>query len=373
MSEVLLKAGGLSVGYGKKVVVSGLELEVTAGEILTLIGPNGAGKSTVLRSIAAQLPLISGTVSISGNDITAMDLGDIAKALSICFTDRVTAEKMTCEDVVSTGRYPYTGRLGILSAEDRNIVREAMELTGISHLADTDIRYISDGQRQTVMLARAIAQQPQVLLLDEPTSFLDINNKLRLLGILRELARDRNIAVVQTLHELDLAQRFSDRVLCIKDNRADRLGTPEEIFSGRYISELYGITSGTFEPMFGTAEASPVLGESKVFVIGGGGSGIGTYRRLQRQGIPFAAGVIHENDIEYSVARSLAAEVISERAYEPISDESVQRALAIMKKCDNVICCLDSFGTMNIGNKRLFEMYKSLKNRSDNSGQMKLD
>ena len=355
MSGVLLNASGLSVGYGKKVVVSGLELEVSAGEILTLIGPNGAGKSTVLRSIAAQLPLIAGTVSLNGNNIAAMSLGDIAKALSICFTDRITAEKMTCEDVVSTGRYPYTGRLGILSDEDRNIVREAMELTGISHLADTDIRFISDGQRQTVMLARAIAQQPQVLILDEPTSFLDINNKLRLLGILRELARSRNIAVVQTLHELDLAQRFSDRVLCIRDNRADRLGTPEEIFSGSYISELYGITSGTFEPLFGMAEASKVSGEPRVFVIGGGGTGIPVYRSFQRQGIPFAAGVIHENDVEYPVARALAAELVTEKAFEPISPESVEKALAIIKRCEKVVCTLDGFGTVNMGNKQLLE------------------
>ena len=267
---------------------------------------------------------------------------------------------MTCEDVVSTGRYPYTGRLGILSDDDRKIVHEAMELTGVTHLADTDIRFISDGQRQTVMLARAIAQQPQVLILDEPTSFLDINNKLRLLSILKDLVRRRNIAVIQTLHELELAQRFSDKILCIAHGIADRTGTPEEIFSGSYISELYDISCGTFNMLFGTAEAQPAEGEPQVFVIGGGGSGIPVYRRLQRQGIPFAAGVIHENDVEYSTAKSLAAVLITEKAFEPISEDSVQKALEVMKKCCEVICCLNSFGTMNVGNKRLFEMRKLL-------------
>jgi iron complex transport system ATP-binding protein len=267
---------------------------------------------------------------------------------------------MTCEDIVSTGRYPYTGRLGILSENDRKIVHEAMELTGITHLRDTDIRFISDGQRQTVMLARAIAQQPQILILDEPTSFLDINNKLKLLNILKELAKDRNIAVIMTLHELDLAQRFSDSILCIKGNKADRTGTPEKIFSGDYISELYGITSGTFLPSFGTAEAAKVQGEPQVFVIGGGGSGIDTYRRLQRQGIPFAAGIIHENDIEYPVAQSLAAELVSEIPFEPISSENLKKAEAIIQKCQKVICCVEHFGTMNIGNKILFEKYKNL-------------
>ncbi len=359
MSDTILSSKKLSVGYGKKVIVSGLEFEVNRGEILTIIGPNGAGKSTILKSIAAQLPVISGKVSIAGTDISAMSAHDIAQKLSVCLTERITAEKMTCEDVVSTGRYPYTGRLGILSESDRNIVHEAMELTGISYLSDTDIRFISDGQRQTVMLARAIAQQPDVLILDEPTSFLDINNKLRLLSILRELVRSRNITVVQTLHELDLAQRFSDKILCIKNNKADRIGAPEDIFKGDYVSELYGVTSGSFLPEFGTTEAAKVTGEPQIFVIAGGGSGIDTYRRLQRQGIAFAAGIIHENDIEYPVAKSLAAELVIEKAFEPISDESVRKALDIMKRCSEVICCLDSFGTMNIGNKRLLEAYKS--------------
>ena len=355
MGDTVLSSKDLSVGYGKKVVVNGLCFEVNSGEILTIIGANGAGKSTVLKTIASQLPLISGTVSINGNSITAMSLHDIARTLSVCFTDRITAEKMTCSDVVSTGRYPYTGRLGILSENDRKIVHEAMELTAVTVLADTDIRCISDGQRQIVMLARAIAQQPQILILDEPTSFLDINNKLRLLSLLRDLARSKKIAVIQTLHELDLSQRFSDKILCIKDNKADRIGTPEEIFRDDYISSLYSISNGTFDPMFGTAEALPVLGDPKVFVIGGGGSGIGTYRRLQRQGIPFAAGVIHENDIEYPAAKSLAALLISEKAFEPVSSENVQKALEIIKKCERVICCVRDFGQMNLGNRQLIE------------------
>ncbi|NLT08616.1 MAG: ABC transporter ATP-binding protein [Ruminococcus sp.] len=356
MSRTILGSKDLSVGYGQKVVVSGLGFEVCKGEILTIIGSNGAGKSTILKTIAAQLPFISGSVNLADKDISEIAAQDIAKTLSVCFTERIAAEKMTCEDIVATGRYPYTGRLGILSENDRKIVRDSMELTGTSYLCDTDIRCISDGQRQAVMLARAISQQTQVLILDEPASFLDINNKLKLLNILKELVRSRDIAVVQTLHELDLAQRFSDKILCIKDNKADRIGSPEEIFSGSYISELYGIDNGTFLPMFGTAEAKRITGDPQVFVIGGGGSGIDTYRQLQRLGIPFSAGIIHENDIEYPVARSLAVELISEKAYEPISDESISLALKAIKKCDKVICCLKDFGTMNFGNKKLLEL-----------------
>ena len=355
MSGAVLAAKDISVGYGKKAVVSGLSFEVSTGEILTLIGPNGAGKSTILRSTAAQLPLLSGTVTLAGRDMKEMNVHETARKLSVCFTERITAERMNCYDLVATGRYPYTGRLGVLSQEDRRIVQEARELTGITYLAGTDIRCISDGQRQTAMLARAIAQEPEVLILDEPTSFLDISNKLRLLTLLRELVRSRGIAVVQSLHELDLAQRFSDKIVCIRDHKADRTGTPEEIFAGDYISTLYGMNAGVFLPDFGTAEAQRITGEPEVFVIGGGGSGIATYRRLQRQGIPFAAGVIHENDMEYPVARSLASVLVAEKAFEPVSDVSTERALEVMKKCGKVICCTDGFGTMNAGNRRLLE------------------
>ncbi len=351
--QTVLAADSLAAGYGKNIIVDGLQFSLSRGEILTLIGANGAGKSTVLRTIAAQLPAVSGSVSLSGKRLTDLRENEIARQMAVLLTERLRTERMSCEDVVETGRYPYTGRLGILSAQDRKVVAEAMELTGVTHLRAQDFRQISDGQRQCVMLARAIAQEPAVLLLDEPTSFLDIRHKLRLLTLLRELVRDRNIAVVQSLHELDLAQKFSDRLLCIKNGRADRIGTPEEIFSGEIISELYGLPAGSYNTLYGVAEPESVPGAPEVFVIGGGGNGIPVYRRLQRQGIPFAAGILHENDIDYPAAKALAAVLISEQSFEPIGDAALERAREVMRGCKRVICCVDSFGTMNRGNEQL--------------------
>ena len=168
----VIRADNISVGYGKVTVAGGISFEVQSGEVLTLIGANGAGKSTVLKSIAAQLPLLSGTAYIGGKSISGISERELAKELSLVLTERIHAERMTCRDVVATGRYPYTGRLGILSDVDNKAVDEAMALTGVTHLSGNDFRFISDGQRQCIMLARAIAQQPSVMLLDEPTSFL---------------------------------------------------------------------------------------------------------------------------------------------------------------------------------------------------------
>lgn len=360
MCEPVLQTEALSAGYHRHIIVDGITFSVSSGEICTLIGPNGAGKSTVLKTISAQLPMISGSVSLCGNALEALREKEIAKRLSLLLTQKITAERMTCGDVVSTGRYPYTGTLGILNGQDKKIVYEAMELVGAAHLHDTDFREISDGQRQCVMLARAIAQQPRVMLLDEPTSFLDIGHKLHLLSLLRQLARERQIAVIQSLHELDLAQRFSDRIVCVHDGKAERIGTPEEIFSGDYIEKLYSIRNGVYDPRFGTAEPTAVQGKPEVFVIGGGGTGIPVYRKLYRMGIPFAAGVLHENDLEYPAAKALAAAAITEKAFEPISPQTAAQALAVMRTCKQVICCTASFGTMNAENRILMETAASL-------------
>ena len=350
-----LQTDALAVGYNKKIIVDGLTLSVSAGEICTLIGPNGAGKSTVLKTVAAQLPAVSGNIALCGNDLNTLREKDVSKRLSVLLTQKITAERMTCGDVAETGRYPYTGTLGILTAEDKRIVREAMSLVSAEHLYDTDFREISDGQRQCVMLARAIAQQPKIMLLDEPTSFLDIGHKLHILTLLRRLAKERQIAVIQSLHELDLAQKFSDTVICIRSGKADRAGTPEEIFSGDYISALYGIESGTYDPRYGTAEPAPVSGEPEVFVIGGGGTGIPVYRRLQRMGIPFAAGILHENDLEYPVAAALASVVITEKAFEPIGAETLRKAISVMNTCNRVICSVTDFREINRANETLLQ------------------
>ena len=349
----VLQTDALSVGYSKKIIVDGLTFSVSAGEICTLIGPNGAGKSTVLKTVAAQLPILSGKIALCGSELNLLREKDISKRLSVLLTQKITAERMTCGDVAETGRYPYTGTLGILSAADKKIAHEAMQLVGAEHLYDTDFRQISDGQRQCVMLARAITQEPKVMLLDEPTSFLDIGHKLHILTLLRRLAKERQIAVIQSLHELDLAQKFSDTVICVHNGKAERIGSPEEIFSGDYISQLYEIRNGIYDPRFGTAEPSAKIGEPEIFVIGGGGSGIPVYRKLHRMGIPFAAGVLHENDLEYPVAAALAAAVVTEAAFEPVCADSLRQASDLMTKCRKVICCVSSFGTMNQGNADL--------------------
>lgn len=353
MAEDYLYTENMAVGYGKIPLIEQIELHVRRGEIVTLIGPNGAGKSTILRSVIRQLNLLGGAVYLDGAPMKGMAENQIARQMSVLMTERIHPELMTCEDVVATGRYPYTGRLGLLTAKDRKKVGEALTLVHGQELAGRDFSEISDGQRQRILLARAVCQEPQAIVLDEPTSFLDIRHKLELLTILKNLVREKKVAVLMSLHELDLAQRLSDYIVCVNGNTIERCGTPEEIFTSSYIAKLYGITRGSYQAELGCLEMEPVRGIPRVFVIGGGGSGIAVYRRLQRQGIPFAAGILHENDIEYPVARALAVEVISELAFEPIRETTYRRAASALASCEQVICCLKDFGTMNEKNRQL--------------------
>ncbi len=356
MKEPILFAEHLDVGYKGEIVIGDIRLEAVPGQILTLIGPNGAGKSTILKTITRQLDPIGGVITLEGKDLKTLKERDIARSVAAVLTGRPTPELMTCWDVVSSGRYPYTGRLGILSQHDREKTEEAMALVRVESLRERDFNQISDGQRQRVLLARAICQEPRVLIMDEPTSFLDIKHKLDFLTLLRELVHSKDLAVILSLHELDLAQRYADRILCVRDGRVDRIGTPEEVFSEGYIEELYGVERGSFDALFGNVETEAVTGDPLVFVIGGGGSGIPVYRRLQRQRIPFAAGVIHEGDLDYPVAKALSARLVTQDAYGPIGLAALREAEEIMLRCRAVLCPQTRFGPMNEGNLRLREL-----------------
>ena len=337
MQDAFLKTDHLQVGYKGKPLISEICLSVQRGEILTLIGPNGAGKSTILKSIARQLALIGGKVLLDGKDMGTQSLKETARRMSVMLTDRTKPELMTCHDIVAAGRYPYTGALGILSETDEKAIEDALELVHAREIAFRDFNAISDGQRQRVLLARALCQEPEIIVLDEPTSFLDIRHKLELLEILRHMAREQNITVILSLHEIDLAQKISDRVVCVKGDRIAGYGSAEEIFTEEKIRDLYELREGVYDPAFGSLELPGTEGDPRVFVLSGCGTGIPVFRSLKRQGIPFAAGILYTNDIDYRLARLTAAEVVSEQPFEEISDRALTQARQWVDRCGSVI------------------------------------
>ena len=341
--ELYFTAKGLTIGYHGVPLIRDITFSLRRGEILSLIGPNGAGKTTLLRSIIRQLAPLGGVVTLDGQDMAALSGKELSTRMAVVLTERVKTELMTCEDVVATGRYPYTGKFGLLGENDWAAVREAMELVHITELAKRDFSQISDGQKQRVMLARAVCQQPELLILDEPTSFLDLRYKLEFLTILQQMSRSRQLTVILSLHELDLAGRISDKIACIKGDHIDRFGPPEEIYGAGYLSSLYDITVGSYDPRSGDVELEPVKGAPRVFVLAGNGTGTRVFRRLQRAGIPFATGILWENDLDYP-ARALAAEVVSVKAFCRIGEDTMGRAKRLIDSCKIVLCTLDLTG-----------------------------
>ena len=249
--QIVLQTRGLSVGYDGNPLVQGVEIEVRLGEVVTLIGPNGAGKSTILKTLAGQLAPCGGVVYLSGRDLSGLSPAQLARELSVLLTDRVRTDLLTCMDVVEMGRHPHTGRLGILSDGDRAKVRAAMELVNVWELRHCDFMRLSDGQRQRVMLARAICQEPRVLILDEPTNYLDIRYQIELLDILRRLVGRREMGIVMSLHELPLARVVSDWVVCVKNGAVMAQGRADEMFVSQTIDELYDLEPGSFDPATG--------------------------------------------------------------------------------------------------------------------------
>ena len=237
-------------GCSAAAVVSGINIKIARGKTVCLIGPNGSGKTTALKTITGQLRELGGSMSICGRPLSGMSEKERAKYISVDLTEKISPELMTCRDIVSMGRYPYTGRMGLLRSEDRAKVDEALEMVNASDIADRQFSMTSDGQRQRIMLARAICQESALIVLDEPTSFLDIRYKLEILTVLKKLARERGTGVLMSVHELELARAAADYVICFKNGRVFAEGAPDEIFDDRLISELYGLDMKSYDECF---------------------------------------------------------------------------------------------------------------------------
>lgn len=343
----------LSVGYGGRPLIEKINLSIEKGRILTLIGPNGSGKSTILKTITKHLEKIAGVVTIENDNISKWSNKELAKRLSVMLTERIDPELMTCEQVVAMGRYPYTNHFGSLTPGGRQVVEESLHMVRAEELAERPFTDISDGQRQRIMLARAICQQPEIIVLDEPTSYLDIRHKIELLDILRKMAREKNVAVVMSLHEIDLAAKISDQIICVKGDRIRLFGTPEQVFTGERVKELYELESGSFNTLFGSVELMAPEGEPKIFVLAGAGKGIPIYRLLQKSKHAFSTGVLFENDVDLQVASALAAHVTVAPAFGTFGERELNEA---KRWIDRARCVVDAGTPVGEQNRRSREL-----------------
>jgi iron complex transport system ATP-binding protein len=294
MSNSILETHNLTIGYKTsqktiRNVASNISTSLQTGELVCLLGPNGAGKSTLLRTLAGMQPPIAGEVKLLENDIYKLPPQELAKRLSLVLTEKIDVGMLSAYALVSMGRYPYTDWWGKLSSEDENIINWAIKSVGAVNLAQRNVSELSDGERQKIMIARALAQSPMVMLLDEPTAFLDLPRRVEIMQLLRQLARDTNQAILLSTHDLDLALRLADKIWLLGINGILHVGAPEDlILSGAFADTFrsegveFNIFSGEFNLNI------PYKGEVKL--IGEGVAAIWTIRALERVGFTVLQG-----------------------------------------------------------------------------------
>lgn len=252
--SALLAARGLSVGYKvggrERVIAADLNVSLNSGEMICLVGPNGAGKSTLLRTLAGMQAPLTGEVLLEGAPLSSLDNAARARRIALVLTSPIDIDYMTAEEVVALGRYPYTGISGRLNEADRRMVVWALRVVGAESLAARPLRTLSDGERQKVMIARALAQEPALLLLDEPTAYLDLTHRAEVMRLLRLLARegvhDRPLGVLLSTHELDLSLRSADQMWLMRAGHPLKTGTPDELREARAFQAAFGAAFDEF-------------------------------------------------------------------------------------------------------------------------------
>ncbi len=249
MNPMLLTTEGLAVGHGKKPLLQGLALRVPMGELVAVLGVNGIGKSTLLRALSGLHAPLAGKVFINDGDLHAMTAMERARLVSVVLSGRPSIGLLDVRTLIGLGRQPWTGTFGGLSDADDRIVRSAMERVGVSDLKDRAVQELSDGEMQQVLIARALAQDTPLLVLDEPTAFLDVSNRVKLLQVLRSVTATKDRTVLFSTHDLQLALEVSDRIVLIDREHKLWQGTPMEALSTGVFERAFAREGLHFDPV----------------------------------------------------------------------------------------------------------------------------
>jgi iron complex transport system ATP-binding protein len=254
-----LRAEGVRLGYDGRTVVDGLTLDLPQGKVTAIVGPNASGKSTLLKGLARLLPLEAGRVLLGGRDVAGMPRRELAKVLGVLPQSSIAPDGVRVAELVARGRFPHQGWFGRHSSTDDAAVARALESTGTASLADRPVAELSGGQRQRVWIAMVLAQETDIVLLDEPTTFLDVAHQVDLLDLLAALNEERGTTVVMVLHELNLAARYADHLVVMRDGGVVVQGAPSEVLTAESVREAFGLEARVVpDPVSGTPLVVPV-------------------------------------------------------------------------------------------------------------------
>ena len=297
----MIELKGLSIGYrtkhGQKVVASELSAEIRGGELTCLLGANGVGKSTLLRTLSAFQPKLGGHIYIIGKELEEYADRDLARLLGVVLTERPDVHNLSVEDLIGLGRSPYTGFWGTLQEEDREAVARAAALVGIEPLLGRMADTLSDGERQKVMIAKALAQETPVILLDEPTAFLDFPSKVEIMQLLHRLSHETGKTIFLSTHDLDLALQLADKVWLLDKAQGLAVGTPEDLSLDGTLSRYFVRPGIAFDPISGLFRVDNPC-TRRVRLVGGGTRAEMIKKALRRNGVEVGSEVQSDSCVE---------------------------------------------------------------------------
>ena len=254
-----LTAEAVTLSYGDRTVIDGLDLVVAPGKITSIVGANGCGKSTLLRSLARLLSPASGQIVLDGKSVHSRPTKEVARVLGLLPQSPIAPEGIAVADLVGRGRHPHQKVLARWTSHDYEVVADALAATGITDLADRSVDELSGGQRQRVWIAMALAQETDILLLDEPTTFLDVAHQVEVLDLLTDLSVSRGTTIVMVLHDLNLAARYSDELVAMRSGKVHALGAPDDILTHTLVEEVFGMANQiTTDPVSGKPMVTPI-------------------------------------------------------------------------------------------------------------------
>jgi iron complex transport system ATP-binding protein len=365
-----LRLDGVSATLDSRPILDGVRLEARPGSMVGLIGPNGAGKTTLFRCIAGLLKPSAGTVWITAPEgdrpASAWPARDLARILALVPQDTSVGFAFSTRDIVLMGRHPHLGRFQVEGPDDVGIANAAMREAGVLHLADRPITQLSGGERQMTFVAKALAQEPRILLLDEPVSALDVRHQLEILALARRRADD-GACVIVVLHDLNLAARYCDRLALLAGGRVLAEGEPAAVLSRRHLDASYGVNAAVrrdvmLDRLSVTAiqTTADLPGAPRVHVLGGGATAVPVLAHLYRLGAQLSIGPVEEHDPDALLARELGAEVLAWPSFQPLPEEAAMDA-GILASLSQVVLATDV--PLGPNNQRLATIARTLRAR----------
>jgi len=355
---VLLSVNGVECRYGSVKILEEVSFTVQEGDFVGIIGPNGSGKTTLLKSISRTLKPYKGTIILDKTDVYSIKSIDLAKQMAIVPQESNIGFSFTALDIVLMGRNPHMKRFQMESASDLTIVRKAMNRTNTWHLADRPINELSGGEKQRVVIARALAQEPKVLLLDEPLTHLDMINQLEIMDLVKELCTKERLIVLTVIHDLNLAARYCSSILLLKGARIFAAGPVENVLTSENIKAVFHVdaivkkslvTNSLFViPL--TPQKSSTPRNCAIHLIAGAGTGTAVMKALVDEGYEVTAGVLNMLDTDYETAELLKIPTVSEAPFSPITEQSKQLLLEMIKKSAIIVVTSVPFGYGNLSN-----------------------